>query len=406
MADLFIKLHLTNKELSQSRINYPVATEHATCDITIIFVPTLEVAKVLHKYKNSVLRFNPRSYLDLQTNPVNREIASTVTEKKSNEFALFNNGITILSDETNLSEKIGQKDKGQLHIKNPQIINGGQTAFTLCRIFEEHVESGKDPNVFQDKEVMLKVITFPQADNDGKLKLIEAISKATNQQTAVSEADRRSNDKVQIELQKNLYSAFGYFYERKRGEFLDGLRQKYIDSHRIIDRELVLRVCCALKGQVSEARRQSAKKLFAKAAFSNLIDGRTDHRAVFFGFKCLEYLGSVERSFAASPNNRFGVANFGQGLRYGRYAIASVASRAHSKDIPNEGYDQKAKEETDKVLARWLGFESYVILQRHNGAYFLKTKDPNTGQEILEVNFDGYYKGSTLNRDLKSFSFT
>ena len=261
IADLFIKLNLTNKELSQSRINYPVSTEQATCEITIIFVPTLEIASVLHKYKNSVLKFNPRSYLDLQTNPVNREIANTIEGKKSNEFALYNNGITILSDETNLNEKIGQKAKGQLHIKNPQIINGGQTAFTLCRIYEDRKESGAGLDVFENKEVMLKVITLPpsQADNDGKLQLIEAISKATNQQTAVSEADRRSNDKVQIDLQANLFSAFGYFYERKRGEFLDGLRLKYIDEARIIERETVMRICSTLNGQVSAARRSSAK---------------------------------------------------------------------------------------------------------------------------------------------------
>lgn len=312
VADLFIKLNLTNKELSQSRINYPVSTEQAKCEITIIFVPTVEVASVLHKYKNSILKFNPRSYLDLQTNPVNREIAGTITEKKSNEFALFNNGITILSDETNLNEKIGQKAKGQLHIKNPQIINGGQTAFTLCRIYEEKVEQSLD--VFENKEVMLKVITLPpgQADDDGKLQLIEAISKATNQQTAVSEADRRSNDKIQIELQKNLFSTFGYFYERKRGEFLDGLRLRYIDKSKIIDREIAMRICSTLKGQVSQARRSGAKKFFTKAAFDKLLDKSTDFRAIFFGFECLEYLYELESSFSSSVGNRFGVANYGR----------------------------------------------------------------------------------------------
>jgi hypothetical protein len=48
--------------------------------------------------------------------------------------------------------------------------------------------------------------------------LHKEISRATNQQTAVDDADRRSNDKIQIELQK-----YGLFYERKRGEFFDGL---------------------------------------------------------------------------------------------------------------------------------------------------------------------------------------
>lgn len=405
VADLFIKLNLTHKELSQSRINYPVSTEHAKCEITIIFVPTVEIASVLHKYKNSILKFNPRSYLDLSTNSVNREIASTIKDKKSNEFALFNNGITILSDETNLNEKIGQVAKGQLHIKNPQIINGGQTAFTLCRIYEECVQ--KSLEVFENKEVMLKVITLPpgQAQGDGKLQLIEAISKATNQQTAVSEADRRSNDKIQIDLQKNLFSTFGYFYERKRGEFLDGLRLNYIDKSKIIDRDVAMRICSTLKGQASQARRQGAKSFFTKAAFDKLLDNSVDYKAIFFGFKCLEYLYELEGSFASSEGNKFGIVNFGQGLRYGKYAIIYAASKHHDKKMPPDDYEQKAKDAAGKVLAKWIAFESYAVQQSHNNTYFYEIQNEKTGQKILEVNFDGYYKGKTLDRDLQAFKF-
>lgn len=52
-----------------------------------------------------------------------------------------------------------------------------------------------------------------------KLKLIEETSIATNQQNEVSEADRRANDKVQIELQELIYRDFGFYYERERGDF-------------------------------------------------------------------------------------------------------------------------------------------------------------------------------------------
>jgi len=407
VADLFIKLNLTNKELSQSRITYPVTTEQATSNITIIFVPTLEIAKVLHRYKNSVLRFNPRSYLDLKTNPVNREIAGTITEKKSNEFALFNNGITILSDETDLSEKIGQKETGQLYIKNPQIINGGQTAYTLCRIFEERRESEQRLSVFQDKEVMLKVITLPpgQTDNDRKLQLIEAISKATNQQTAVSEADRRSNDKVQIELQKNIFSTFGYFYERKRGEFLDGLEQGYIDNGKIISRNLVLRVSCALKGRASEARRQSEKKLFEKSSFDTLLDDSTDYRGIMFGILCLEHLNSLERNLALSTQDRYGTAKYGYGLRYGKYAIVTAVCKTRPPSSPINEFEGSVKAETEKVLSKWTQFESQVMREPHNSAYFWRTKDPETGEETAFADFDGYYKGRTANQDLRSFKF-
>ncbi len=124
-ADLFININLTNREVSASRISYPVFTEAHECEITVMFVPTIEIAKIMRKYKNSILRFNPRSYLDLSKNTVNQEIAISITDRKSNEFALFNNGITMLSDETNINERVGKKGEGQLHVKNPQIISTG-----------------------------------------------------------------------------------------------------------------------------------------------------------------------------------------------------------------------------------------------------------------------------------------
>jgi hypothetical protein len=252
---------------------------------------------------------------------------------------------------------------------------------------------------------MLKVITLPpgQSDSLSKLELIESISKATNQQTAIDEADRRSNDRVQIELQKNLFSTFGFFYERKRGEFLDGLRQDYIRSNQVISRETVLRVCCALKGQVSEARRQSSKKLFSKHSFDSLLDDGVSHKAVFYGVKCFEHLAVTEKQFSGSLTNKFGVANYGQGLRYGKYAIVAVVCKELSPELVIQDYEEKVKEETDAVLQRWIEFESYVKTLSHNRAYFSKTKDPDTGKEVLEVNFDGYYKGSTLNRDIGTF---
>ena len=144
---------------------------------------------------------------------------------------------------------IGQKDKGQLIITAPQIINGGQTAYTLSRLYEDYVitsdEKNKKPNIFENKEVLLKVITFHPQDLSSPseyLDLIEAISKATNQQSEVNEADRRSNEQIQIDLQKYLFERYGWFYERKRGEYADGVRAGYINRSQIVNREDFLRL--------------------------------------------------------------------------------------------------------------------------------------------------------------------
>ena len=186
-SDLNILIDLSNKNAG-AKISYTVTTKHGECDITALFVPIIEIAKVLHKYKNSILRYNPRSYLEFEGQKVNTAIRDTVLHMTTNEFALFNNGITMLSDETYINERIGQKNKAQLSLKNPQIINGGQTAYTLSRIYEEHPKDAS--TVFDGKEVLLKVITLVDSETqrrtaEQKVDLIDQISTATNQQTVV-----------------------------------------------------------------------------------------------------------------------------------------------------------------------------------------------------------------------------
>jgi len=142
--ELCIRLNLSNTTLSSSRISYNVNTNFKSCDISLVFVPTREIGQILYKYKNSILKFNPRSYLELSNNTVNKDISKTITERTTNEFALFNNGITMLSEGTNFNERVGVKDQAQVVVTNPQIINGGQTAYTLSRLYEQSMKGGTE----------------------------------------------------------------------------------------------------------------------------------------------------------------------------------------------------------------------------------------------------------------------
>lgn len=226
-----IKITLNvDKESAGHRIQYYPKTEYGDCTVNLLYVPTLEIARILSKFKNSILRFNPRSYLELTIGSVNEKIASSIRNIKTNEFALFNNGITMLSDETIYSDKVGKKNKAEVVVTNPQIINGGQTAYTLSLIYES-CKADADLNIFSGKEVLLKIISFnaeeTKRSTSEKLKFFEEISVATNQQSPVYEADRRANDRIQVQLQELIFKDFGLYYERKKGEFGDGLAKKY-----------------------------------------------------------------------------------------------------------------------------------------------------------------------------------
>ena len=264
--DIVIPVDLSNKNAG-SKISYNVRTKYSECEITVLFVPTLEIAKIMDKYRNAILQYNPRSYLDLEGQSVNSAIRDTIISSRTNEFALYNNGITMLSEETNINEKIGQKNKAQLRVKNPQIINGGQTSFTLSRIYRDNQSQAEQ--IFEDKEVLLKVITLLGTESPkAKLHLIDEISNATNKQTPVINADRFANETVHIDLQQKVFERYGILYERKRGEFSDGIRDGYIAQQSVIERNHFWRLLYAANGKIN---RGFQKRLFQLNDFRDIL---------------------------------------------------------------------------------------------------------------------------------------
>jgi len=190
--NLTIEINLANLR-GETHLDYDAKTASLKPNIKLLFVPTIEIGRVMNTYKNSILTFNPRSFLELTKNSVNKEIEASIRATKTNEFALFNNGITIVADSTSISSDTAKQGTAQVILRNPQLVNGGQTAYTLGRIYE-NCKSRKEFAVFKGKEVLLKVITFvgsqKASSREGRLRLVGDISKASNSQTKVDASDR------------------------------------------------------------------------------------------------------------------------------------------------------------------------------------------------------------------------
>lgn len=101
---LGITLDLSNKSTG-SKIGYTVLAEDIECEITVVYVPTLEIGRILSEYKNSILIYNPRSYLEFEGEKVNNAIRDSILAKTGNDFALLNNGLTIICDESGLNDR-------------------------------------------------------------------------------------------------------------------------------------------------------------------------------------------------------------------------------------------------------------------------------------------------------------
>ena len=234
---------------------------------------------------------------------------------------------------------------------------------------------------FEGKEVLLKAIIAGNSKNHN-IKFIEEISNSTNQQSRVEEADRRSNDPIQTELQKAIYEEFGFFYERKRGEFYNGLDSKYIDKAMVIDRYDFLRSYYAFEGQPRWARQRGSETLFTEESFRSILSDAKNYRDMVFSYFLLRELYEIEKS----PSKEWGF-----GLRYGKMAIiASIGLNMPKKKITKDNLHSIILEKIDEVKGKWLKFEKWIRNRKENADYLIDE----------EFDFDNLYKGKTVTQNI------
>jgi hypothetical protein len=389
---LFIHLNLSNKQ-SGTKISYSVGTSAGTVDITVVFVPTIEIAKTLSKYKNSILKYNPRCYLEFSESKINPEIIASITNNPTNEFALYNNGITMISEETSINERIGLKDRAQLLVKNPQIINGGQTAYALSRVLENNPDSYE--TIFNSKEVLLKIITIndSEIEEQKSLQLIESISNATNQQNLVTYADRHSNDRVQLAIQKAFYQKYGILYERKRGEFADAISYGYIDSGNITSRSEILRISRAIHGDLG--RKQSGKKYFNNDTYYKRFFKAEDIDKYYFGYVCFRSLQIHKESeeLRSDASDR--------ALRFGPQFIIHILSKI--LPIENQLSKDEIESHVSRIIEKWIDFEKYITNSSKNEKYYVDKYDKVSEETIKVFQYRKYYYSNDAIEDMRLF---
>ncbi len=385
--EIVITIELAEKE--HPRLKQTVDTEFGQFNVTAIFVPTAEVGRVLSRYKNAILKYNPRNFLSLQKKSVNENIRVSITNHEKNNFAILNNGITILSDNVSISESTGKQNEGQLILTRPQILNGGQTAYTLSTIYDEYEKKPKNPLI--GKEVLLKIVTPIKGSKGVDSKFIELISNATNQQNEVSEADRRSNHDIQIELQKRLYNDYGYLYERKAGEFHDGIQNGFVDRKLVIDRFKFIKAYWAFKGEPAAARRTSEKVVFKEETFYRILHDVSGYHEMFFSYLMFSEMEHLESGFKKKSDS---TDTYGYGLLYGKWAVVdSIGLSKPTIKFASKEIFQQAKDLVADKLRNWKAFDEFAELKRTDTKYF------KSGRK----NFELYYKVDLLEEDLKEF---
>lgn len=172
-------------------------------------VSVAEIGQLMQRYGDSLLDKNIRKYLGINKNRVNQSIQRTLLDKDSRKnFYFFNNGITMLCSD--FSHNALMSENWQLHIKDLQIINGGQTAKTILQVISEN------PDIdFSNTTVLLRLYEV-STDDAASNTLTTDITIATNSQTPVDLRDLRANDSLQQELSLAVED-LGFEYLTKKG---------------------------------------------------------------------------------------------------------------------------------------------------------------------------------------------
>lgn len=156
---------------------------------------------------------NIRNYLGSK-NEVNQKIFKSAVSDTNGEFWYLNNGVTIVCDSF---DYIPNSSSPLVNMVNLQVVNGGQTSYSLFEAARD------DANRVRNVKVLVKIIETKQREIAGR------IAEATNSQTPIRSRDLRSNDSVLVKMEYALKD-MGYFFERKRNQYIDRPRSLRIDA--------------------------------------------------------------------------------------------------------------------------------------------------------------------------------
>ncbi len=181
-------------------------------------IPGSVLADIFAAYGNRLLEQNVRTYLQAKTN-VNKGILKTISDEPSMFFA-YNNGLTATAS---MVKTVSRSD-GSLaitHIKDFQIVNGGQTTASILY--------ARDGLKYDLSDVFAQV-KLSVVEEEKLEEIVPKISEYANTQNKVSLADLASNSPIQVRIERlskevivpqkiGALHASKWFYERARGQY-------------------------------------------------------------------------------------------------------------------------------------------------------------------------------------------
>ena len=301
-------IEIETKDFGCDGIQYLKADigEDANYDAYLGIVPGEFLANIYCKYGSKLLQGNIRAFLSVR-GKVNKGIRETIIKNPENFFT-YNNGIAVVARTIGFSE-----DKSKIiYLKDPQIINGGQTTASLANAkIKKEVKDGGMNNLFVPMKLTVLNVDddMSEEDIDRYNSITKTISQCANSQNAVSEADFFSNHPFHVLMEQlsrkkmappvngNPYQTI-WFYERSRGKWEQeqmqlspAARAKFCEKHpknQVIKKEKLAKCLNAFAMNPHEVCQSSAINFshFAKTINNLYETSKESINEVFFS-KCV-----------------------------------------------------------------------------------------------------------------------
>lgn len=189
------------------------------------------------------LQKNVREFLG-EASKINKAVGKSYLDAPT-WFWYKHNGVIIFADNLFID-----KTRMELVLRNPQVVNGGQTLKALFSAYDKNKRSDNSA------KVMLRIYRLPYEDTETYKRSIEIIS-ALNSQNKINPSDLKSTDPRQVRLEQ-LFEKIGsgYKYLRKRS------KEAKSGRYSITMRNLSLRYYVCKKNAPQEGVRGNVEELF------------------------------------------------------------------------------------------------------------------------------------------------
>jgi hypothetical protein len=203
----------------------PADIENGRFPSYLAVVPGSVLADIYDIYSTRLLEQNVRVFLQAK-GKINKGIQNTILDEPEMFFS-YNNGLTATAENLEIEDTPSGQRIREIH--NFQIVNGGQTMASIYQMSpycKKKWKKGITPDI-SDIYVQMKLSVIPP---ECTLDIVPKISRFSNSQNKVSDADFFSNHPYHVEMEKfsrkvvapsteSGWSTTKWYYERMRGQY-------------------------------------------------------------------------------------------------------------------------------------------------------------------------------------------